>query len=71
MEATEIFQRIKRLPICRHCGVEVRGDRFCVCWCCMRNCIRACECACECMGVRVCVCVQEQNMLVLSPCTNR
>jgi len=33
MEATEIFQRIIRLQVCRHGGVKVCGDRFRVCLC--------------------------------------
>jgi len=68
MEAAEIFQRIKRRPACRHGGVKVCGDRFCVC-CCIYTCENLHKGVCVC--VRVCACVQEQNMLVLSPCTNR
>jgi len=60
LEATEIFQRTKRLPVCRHRGVEVCGDRFCVCWCIYTY---------ENLHTCVFMCVQEQNMLVLSPCT--
>ena len=50
MEATELFQSLKRLPVCRHRGVEVCGDRFYVWWCiyahenlntCVCMCVRA------------------------------